>query len=141
MKAKPPVKSLNELTRPDINPLSFAANLFHRAQPGPEERIQVPSSPPLTNANEDVSMPVIRERGETPSPPQVVSKGKDHNIVDIPKTPMQLSSPPGSPMKLSTRAKKLKGNNYASLTSSVVKGVAANGLLELSKGAGDALGD
>jgi hypothetical protein len=140
MQAKPPVKSLNELTHPNINHPSLAAGLS-LAEKEPLDRIQISSSPPLTNGDENITIPMIIEREETPSPPQLASKSKDHNIVDIPKTPMQLSSPPGSPMKLSTRAKKLKSDNYGGLTSSVVKGQAASGLLELRNGAGDALGD
>ena len=49
---------------------------------------------------------------------------------------MQLSGPPGSPeVKLAAAAKLRQGKGkYGGLTSSVVKGEAASGLLELMRG-------
>lgn len=127
MQVKQRVPPLDAIGHPALMSTTFSARLV-------TEEPQIPSSPSLTNGA-DVGAPSL-ERVGTPTPP---SKTKGRKQTAMPRTPMQLSSPPGSPeMKLKTTAVKLrKGQgNYGGLISSVLKkGVAANGLLELMRGA------
>ena len=126
MQAKPRVRPLDTLGHPTIMPTDYSA------REGRDEP-QIPSSPPPTNGA-DINVPALARAG-TPTPPSK-TKGWKHTV--MPRTPMQLSSPPGSPeMKLNTTTAKLRKSQgkYGGLTSSVVKGEAANGLLELMRGA------
>lgn len=126
MQPKPHVQPPDGLSHPSILPTAFSAR---RADDEP----QIPSSPPLTNGA-DVGAPSIVRVG-TPTPPSKLGVNKQ-TTQGIPRTPMQLSSPPRSPEKLSTVGKLKQGQGkYGGLTSSMVKGEAANGLLELMRGA------
>ena len=126
MQVKPRVQPLDKLSRPTIVPTPFSARLAENGK-------QIPSSPPLTNGADVGVIPLARVGTPTPR-----SKSRANKQTAMPLTPMQLSNPPGSPeMTLNTTAVKLrKGQGqYGGLTSSVVKGEAANGLLELMRGA------
>jgi hypothetical protein len=126
MQAKNPVRTLEELPMPSIRPTMFSARVMdHGPVTAPE---QIPSSPPLSNGSR--SGKDGYEVTSTPPSKNTVSRAN-------PLTPMQLSSPPGSPVtarKLTT-VEKLKEEKRdlreKILTSSGVKGDAANSLLEL----------
>ena len=131
MQAKPRVQPLNKLGHPTIVPTTFSARNLEDTRIG--DKPQNPSSPPLTNGADGV-LPTLVRVG-TPIPPSK-SKSLKQTANSIPRTPMQLSSPPGSPeVKLAAAAKLRQGKGkYGGLTSSVVKGEAASGLLELMRG-------
>lgn len=122
MQQKQTVNPLHSMPMPVIKPTAFSSRQMD------QEPQQMPSSPPD-------SRQASAEGDDTPRPLKT-------NVIP-PHTPMQLSSPPGSPERrksnMATTAEKLKrqdrGQNYHRLTSSVIKGDAANSLLELMKGA------
>ena len=122
MQRKPPVKQLGHIAMPDIKPTAYSA----RWQSTDHTAVQqIPSSPPDSQGAHS-RMDLAPPRVETPS---MTGKKQPH-------TPMQLSSPPGSPRHgLNTAAKKVRGRaaKYGGLTSSVVKGEAANSLLQLNR--------
>jgi hypothetical protein len=132
---KPRAQPLGKLGHPTIGPTAFSPRHTH-SEASQRNELQIPSSPPLTNGNE-ASIPIVTRVG-SPSPP-AKKRRKPAKPRQLPRTPMQLSSPPGSPLVLNTAAKKLREGRgkYGGLTSSVVKGEAANGLLELMRGAVD----
>jgi hypothetical protein len=84
----------------------------------------IPSSPPCSAPNSDIDTAESEEDSE-----------KDFTTPTAPKDteslhpPVQLSSPPGSEKRIANTSRICDAK--ASLTSSVVKGRAANGLLEL----------
>jgi hypothetical protein len=129
MQDKPAVPSLGSLPIPAIAPTVFSA----RSMIDPKLYFQdVPSSPPQSHksASHDDSLEL---GSDTPRP---VTKFQPADLP--PHTPMQLSSPPGSPDKTMATVEKLKrkgkDGKYGGLTSSVVKGDAANSLLKLMEG-------
>jgi hypothetical protein len=123
MQAKKPVRPLEALPMPSIRPTAFSARVVPDAAPE-----QIPSSPPLSSDSRSG-----RDENEVTSTPPSKTMASQTN----PLTPMQLSSPPGSPVtarKLTTveKLKEDKRNKREKmLTSSGVKGDAANSLLEL----------
>ena len=114
---KPAVKRLSEMAVPRILPTAYSARYMPL---GDQERDgAVPSWPPDESANleqEEAGISTPRKQGV------------------YPETPMQLSSPPRSE---SGELNVKDGQRYRilGLTSSVVKGEAANGLLELMRAA------
>ena len=128
-----PVQKLNSLPMPRIVPTAYSAK--YMTQPPPGERnsrrtfTEIPSSPPPSHGSSD-SIGILRvsKNRSTPSP------RKGAGAKRLPKTPMhQLTSPPGSDDRNTTR--RMQGRGSAALTSSMVKGEAANGLLELMRAA------
>ncbi|OAL22950.1 hypothetical protein AYO22_06858 [Fonsecaea multimorphosa] len=127
MGPRPFVKQLSSLPVPEIVPTAFSARWNHDidSQQGSQgsgmHPSNVPSSPPLS------------QPGHTPEPSVVGAKHRDSN----PSTPLQLSSPAPSQYEediegdVDTRHDHLRG---AGLTSSVIKGEAANSLLDLVRG-------
>ena len=87
--------------------------------------IALPSSPPISVDMEKSG----DEKQEVDSSNPSLNQAQ----LDGPSTPIQLSSPPPTEGEMDTGAR-LSGKGMLSLTSSVVKGEAANGLLELMKG-------
>lgn len=140
MQPKPRVTSLEKVSHPTIVPTAFSTR--HAKNNGSTAAtavkvVEIPSSPPLSTEMEvEVPRPAGAEDDEVPTTIASTAPKPKPKTNQSPKTPMQLSSPPGSPeVRLSTAAKRLKSSNYAGgLTSSVVKGEAANGLLELMRG-------
>lgn len=132
MQVKPHVQPLDKCGHPTIVPTAFSARLTR-------DKPQIPSSPPLT-ISADATVPIFA-RTSTPTRP-AKSKGIKESAEGIPRTPLQLSSPSRSPEKLSTVGKLKQGKaKYGGGTSSVVRGEAANGLLDLMRraaGDGDA---
>jgi hypothetical protein len=121
---KPAVRNLNSLPMPTIVPTAYSA----RYMPIVEEDAPPPTSAPSSNAAATGWSEGARsfERSRAP-------KLSQEERAVFPKTPMQLSSPSrsdGLGLKHG-QGKKLVGG----LTSSVVKGEAANGLLELMRAA------
>jgi hypothetical protein len=113
---KPAVRDLHSLPIPTIVPTAYSAR-YMRIE---EERPRPQLSTPLSSSMEDDSGWEARGAGSSRIP--ILSQG---DRTAFPKTPMQLS-----PLKHG-QGKKLVGG----LTSSVVKGEAANGLLELRRAA------
>ena len=128
MQVNPGVRPLNQIALPTIIPTTFSVR--HMGDRQDAHRPKIPSSPPLSNGNESVIPTAMRAC--TPTPRKKTERVK--KTEDTPRTPMQLSSPPGSPLKKST-ARRIKDGRgkYGGLTSSVVKGEAASGLMELMK--------
>ena len=129
MQNKPAVQSLGGLPIPTIVPTAFSArNINSMSLDLPD----APSSPPQTHKSCSRG-PSAEEEDEDPTP-------KAKSAHQLPHTPMQLTSPPGSPErnKNFTTVEKLKrqkrDEQYDGLTSSVVKGDAAHSLLDLMKG-------
>ena len=131
MQAKKAVKPLESMPAPQLAPTAFSARNMEEAESTSQ---QIPSSPPLSHSAGTRHGSADAAHGAPTPKPNPAS----HNL---PHTPVQLSSPPGSPEhgKKLTTTQKLKRQDrdetYKSLTSSVVKGDAANSLLELMKGA------
>ncbi|KIW35614.1 uncharacterized protein PV07_02300 [Cladophialophora immunda] len=117
MGPRPTVKNLSSLPTPEIVPTAFSARWNHEVHAQPSN---IPSSPPLSQAD------------CTPE----ASGGANHHD-SKPSTPLQLSSPAPSQCgedvegDADTRRDHLR---IAGLTSSVIKGEAANSLLELVRG-------
>lgn len=128
MQAKKPLQPLEKLYMPVIVPTAFSAR--NMDQTGTTNvQPQMPSSPPQSR---HVS---IDGADDTPRP---IARNADvHHEKQPPKTPMQLSSPPGSPEKLlhtvtKTGVRHWDGSTKSRpLTSSVVKGDAAQSLLRM----------
>jgi hypothetical protein len=143
MQVKPVVRKLGDIVQPTINPTGFSARVMVANVRDDGMGREVPSSPPMSGGNGAEEAIVELIRPETPSPaakPRSRSRKEGKGKEEVPSTPKQLSSPPGSP-ELGTTVKRLKmretdGEGAASLTSSVVKGQAASGLLELMRGGG-----
>lgn len=135
MEAKPSVKPLSHVPFPTIAPTRFSARWSEPTarnnpeQPSHDQEVDLPSSPPSSQAG---------------------SNNKPCLNIDIdqrsmePRTPLQLSSPISNPgadsecevasmsnRKISNQRHRL---HQGGLTSSVVKGEAASGLLELMRG-------
>ncbi|OAP59654.1 hypothetical protein AYL99_06952 [Fonsecaea erecta] len=127
MDPKPTVKHLSSLPMPEIVPTAFSArwnhdvDAQHDSQRSQMQPSNIPSSPPLSH--EDCA-----------SEPSVVGS---HPPDTKPSTPLQLSSPAPSAHRediegnIDTRRDHLRG---VGLSSSVIKGEAASGLLELVRG-------
>ena len=140
MQRKPPVsRPLADIAMPDIRPTAYSARWPEEVE---RHQQQIPSSPPDSHGA-DLRLNLRQARVSTPSP----TVGKKR----VPHTPMQLSSPPGSPRRglLNTAARKVHGREKKAggygngngdgpdgLTSSVVKGQAANSLLQLNRAIG-----
>lgn len=127
MQAKQHTRPLEKVTHPTIVPTAFSARRVENDSASIMV-IEIPSSPPVSNGSD---IPRLVSAGAQ----NPLAEAKIVDGTDLPKTPIQLSSPPGSPeVKLSTATKRLKSSKYGGLTSSVVKGEAASGLLELMRG-------
>jgi hypothetical protein len=156
MGAKPVVRNLDDIAHPTIAPGALSArNMNANVRGGAGKRVsagrELSSSPPMSNEHDagagdagGVIVNIIRP--STPSPAgrpshslstEAAEAGsKDAGAAgkeELPSTPKQLSSPPGSP-ELGTTVKKLRARDGMSLTSSVVKAGAAEGLMELMRG-------
>jgi hypothetical protein len=135
METKPTVKALSHIPFPTLAPTAYSARWSESAvQNEPQESVREPQV-------------------DLPSSPPSSQEGSDHNTypnvaTDLPtaepRTPVQLSSPVSNldgdlefgvhsmkPRKISSQQHRLR---QAGLTSSVVKGEAASGLLELMRG-------
>ena len=125
------MKPLDSVAIPKIVPTAYSARRMNEST---SESCQIPSSPPLSRQSDARSESAEISRA-VPTP-----KAKYAVAERPPLTPMQLSSPPGSPehsKKLTTTQKlkrQEKEDRYNGLTSSAVKGNAANSLLDLMKG-------
>jgi hypothetical protein len=123
---KPAIRNLNSLPIPTILPTAYSARYMAME----EEEAPPPSSGPSLNLTVKGLGEGDRrfKRSKTPTLGQEA-------LATFPKTPTLLSSPPRSdvdgPVATHGQGKKLIGG----LTSSVVKGEAANGLLELMRAA------
>lgn len=131
MQEKRAVKPLSSLSFPKIVPTAYSARQMNESA---SESQQIPSSPPLSRQSDSRS-------GSAELSKAVPTPHSKHTAAHQPPlTPMQLSSPPGSPerSKKLTTTQKLKRQEkearYNGLTSSVIKGDAANSLLDLMKG-------
>jgi hypothetical protein len=123
---KPAVRSLNGLPIPTIVPTAYSARYMHVEKEGPPPQSSAPSSnDTIKGSNEGAR---CLERSRTPTLTQ-----EDQAM--FPKTPMQLGSPPKSDVCGPTLKPAEGSNLVGGLTSSVVKGEAANGLLELMRAA------
>jgi Whi5 like len=132
-----PVQRLSALPMPKIVPTAYSAR--YMTQPQSRKRdshasvIDLPSSPPASRGSKagDMVLKIRKTRG-TPSPHKMTGMNPR-----LPETPMhQLSSPPGSNDGSESRTgREVLGASRLALTSSVVKGEAANGLLELMRAA------
>lgn len=87
--------------------------------------MQTLSSPPPSDGSAEPVGPVSLERSGSLTPRQ--------EKATYPETPLQLSSPPGSVGPEATTKYGESREFFGELTSSVVKGEAANGLLELMR--------
>ena len=125
------MKPLSSLSFPKIIPTAFSSRQMNEST---SESQQIPSSPPLSRQSDSRSGSAEMSKA-VPTP-----QSKQAAAQQPPLTPMQLSSPPGSPerSKKLTTTQKLKRQEkearYNGLTSSVIKGDAANSLLDLMKG-------
>jgi len=127
MQEKPAIQSLGGLSVPTIVPTSFSSRwnegLVEEEGPKALQADQIPSSPPLSRGHETLHVRQSLEAKRRPGP-------------EMPRTPIQLSSPPGSDDGGAEDGRwKSRDLTYGGLTSSVVKGEAASGLLELMRGA------
>jgi len=114
---------LNLLPAPKLVPTTYSAR--YMVDPNlPEPTL--PSSPPLSTGVDHNGEDAERACSPTPTPTQTQPK--------TPSTPTQLSSPPETEGDEIRQSGPIGGKGMMSLTSSVVKGEAANGLLELMKG-------
>ncbi|EXJ65676.1 uncharacterized protein A1O5_11203 [Cladophialophora psammophila CBS 110553] len=128
MGPRPAIKLLSSLPMPEIVPTAFSARWNHKLEPQQGSQSSevhplpnIPSSPPLLRADYSA---------------EHLTVGATHQDTE-PSTPLQLSSPApsghGDDVEADTdlRRKSLQG---VGLTSSVIKGEAANSLLELVRG-------
>jgi hypothetical protein len=132
-----PVQRLSTLPLPKIVPTAYSAR--YMTQPQSRKRdshasiIDLPSSPPASRGSKagEKVLKIRKTRG-TPSPRKITRMD-----ARLPETPMHhLISPPGSnDGDMSRTGRKVDGTSRQALTSSVVKGEAANGLLELMRAA------
>jgi hypothetical protein len=132
-----PVQRLSALPLPKIVPTAYSTR--YMTQPRSRKRdshasvIDLPSSPPASRGSKagEKVLKIRKIRG-TPSPHKITRMN-----ARLPETPLhQLSSPPGSnDGDMSRTGRKVHGTSRQALTSSVVKGEAANGLLELMRAA------
>lgn len=125
-----PVQRLSAFPMPKIVPTAYSARYMSQA---PKQQRHIPSSPPVScERNVDIQTLTNRKTRGTPSPHKSTC-----SKVRLPKTPMQqLSSPPGSIAgDTTTTGRRINRTSRSALTSSVVKGEAANGLLELMRAA------
>jgi hypothetical protein len=122
---KPAVRNLNSMPIPTILPTAYSA----RRMPVDEEK-RLPQSSTISSSTPGGSHKEVEaaERSKTP----VLSQ---EDRTTFPKTPMQLSSPPRSDVDDLTLKHGPSKKVVNGLTSSVVKGEAANGLLELMRAA------
>ncbi len=110
------VRPLSSLPAPQINPTVFSARWNHGIGTHEQQR-NIPSSPPLPRAD-------VLRRGD------VQTRGRPGAE---PHTPLQLSSPIASQQDIDETSRRAQPRPRT-LTSSVVKGEAANSLLELVRG-------
>lgn len=122
---RPPGRPLDDLVAPSVESRTFSAR-WNEQHTEPPASDGIPSSPPLSHGSETL----VRDQERTSTPPPYAMSKKG-----LPHTPVQLSSPPGSPTNVRNTVKRIKREGrYGGLTSSVVKGEAASSLLELGKG-------
>lgn len=135
MEAKPAVKPLSHLPFPTIAPTTYSARWSELTtrnetqEPSHDREVELPSSPPSS-----------QEGSNNRTYPDVTT---DRPSVES-RTPIQLSSPVSNPDAdsefevASTTNRKVSSQQHrlrqGGLTSSVVKGEAATGLLELMRG-------
>ena len=124
----PTVRPLSALPMPQLAPTAFSArwnNEFsvQESQSSQTEPTNIPSSPPLSQVSEVIANSNLRPNASTVEP----------------RTPLQLSDPIASQGEEVEEEEEVdsQSNKFRphALTSSVVKGEAANSLLELVKGA------
>jgi hypothetical protein len=122
---KPPVRDLNSMPIPTIMPTAYSARYMPMdEEKGPPQSSTISSSTPGgsnkgTKAVEWSRTPTLSQEDRT----------------TFPKTPMQLSIPPRGDVDDLTLKHSPSKKLVNGLTSSVVKGEAANGLLELMRAA------
>lgn len=128
MGPKPSVRPLSSLPTPAILPTAFSARwndeleadqASHGGRPDPSD---IPSSPPLSEDDDNDALCVNPMR---------------HRTNFEPRTPAQMSSPGGSHYEGKTDRRtdlQYRRLRPGGLTSSVIKGEAANSLLELVRG-------
>lgn len=137
MQGKPTVRHLSQIPFPAIVPTTYTARFAEpalqteRRESSHEAKLDLPSSPPSSQGGSDDNK---------------FSSTVEELPATEPKTPVQLSSPVSNPDRSSdqgsvTSIKRAISTQHhrlreGGLTSSVVKGQAANGLLELMRGAG-----
>lgn len=116
---KPHIANLNALAVPALVPTEYSARLMESN----EDEQDVPSSPP-SSEEEDAS---------TPRPKQSLALSQSFCGLETPMTPNARSMGPGEGHKEETQTLGRQSSHAGNLTSSVIKGEAANGLLELMK--------
>lgn len=128
MESRPSIKPLSALPFPRITPTAFSARWNDEAAANRESQrshmqsANIPSSPPLSPVNENADG---------------YANVSSNRLVAEPRTPIQLSSP----MASQTEDEPEPATDFmwtrrrpGGLTSSVVKGEAANSLLQLVRG-------
>ncbi|KAI1610204.1 hypothetical protein EDD36DRAFT_467278 [Exophiala viscosa] len=126
MGPKPSVKALSSLPIPNIAPTAFSArwNEQQENQGGQGFPAYMPSSPPLSDGGEaEVDQPIKR-------------------VILEPRTPVQRASPGGVQHGRSRAQTEVQYGRFrpGGLTSSVIKGEAANSLLQLVRGGSGGVG-
>ncbi|KIV80016.1 hypothetical protein PV11_07550 [Exophiala sideris] len=126
MGPKPTVRPLSSLPVPNIAPTAFSArwNDVQQSQDSQGIPAYMPSSPPLSNAGDvEIDEPINR-------------------IILEPRTPVQHSSPGGAQLGRSRVQTEVQYGRFrpGGLTSSVIKGEAANSLLQLVRGGSGGVG-
>jgi hypothetical protein len=123
------VQRLNSLPVPRIVPTTYSSRYMETQATAAQQRTKDSRySPPPSRGN--IGDLKIKKTRATPSPSKVTSR----NAL-LPETPRhQLSSPPGSDdANITATGRMLPDVGTSALTSSVVKGEAASGLLELMR--------
>jgi len=116
---KPAVRNLTALPIPTIVPTAYSARYMGKLE------VQSISSPPPSDGSAEAVEPISLERSGTPTPRKEEAR--------YPETPLQLGSPPDNVAQGATAKYSERRKFFGGLTSSVVKGEAANGLLELMR--------
>lgn len=129
MEAKPSVRPLSSIPVPTILPTAYSARWTDESandRPSHDlvQPMTIPSSPPLTQTDDNGLLPPSQDLG--PKTPLHVPHG-----VEYLDSPSDLDTCPNTGQKDSVQNHLLR---HGGLTSSVVKGEAANGLLELMRG-------
>ncbi|KAK7894985.1 hypothetical protein LTR67_005724 [Exophiala xenobiotica] len=141
---KPTIKPLSSFPIPTIEPTAFSArwNNDDRQDSQDSSRVlvpHIPSSPPMSEGDEDGDEDDLDNVDDLHDRP-----GGQNQAPIEPRTPVQLSSPAGTHQRRGSESEGLGGrqNNNSQLrlrgglTSSVIKGEAANSLLQLVRGGG-----
>ena len=128
---KPRVGNLNAITAPALLPTAFSARYMSTEEDG-EDNMEIPSSPPVPRSQKGDDQDE-EENAETPRAMPSLSNSLSFKDPNTPKTPGlprvdNMERPIEMPRGLEKTPFGLK-----TLTSSVVKGEAANSLLELMR--------